>query len=33
MKKIVEEIEPLIKITNDRDLWLGEIPESRLCKV
>ncbi len=29
-KKIVEEIEPLIKITNDRDLWLGEIPESRL---
>ncbi len=23
-------MEPLIRITNDRDLWLGEIPESRL---
>ncbi len=29
-KKIVEYMEPIIKITNDRDLWLGEIPESRL---
>lgn len=29
-KKMVEYMEPIIKITNDRDLWLGEIPESRL---
>lgn len=29
-RKTVVSIEPLIKITNDRDLWLGEIPESRL---
>lgn len=29
-RKTVISIEPLIKITNDRDLWLGKIPESRL---
>ena len=29
-RKIFDDMEPLIKITNDRDLWLGEIPESRL---
>ncbi len=29
-QKIVEDMGPLIKITNDRDLWLGKIPESRL---
>lgn len=29
-RKIVNAMEPIVKITNDRDLWLGEIPESRL---
>ncbi|MDD4159739.1 MAG: phosphohydrolase [Synergistaceae bacterium] len=29
-RKLLVSIEPLIKLTNDRDLWLGEIPESRL---
>ena len=26
----IETLEPLIRIANDRDLWLGQIPESRL---
>ena len=29
-RKIVDDMGPLVNITNDRDLWLGEIPESRL---
>lgn len=27
---VISSLEPLMKIANDRDLWLGEIPESRL---
>lgn len=27
---VLAELEPVMKIANDRDLWLGEMPESRL---
>ncbi|MDO4988494.1 MAG: phosphohydrolase [Synergistes sp.] len=30
VKKIITRLDPLVKIANDRDLWLGQIPESRL---
>lgn len=30
VQETLAELEPVMKIANDRDLWLGEIPESRL---
>lgn len=30
MKDVLARLEPLVRIANDRDLWLGQIPESRL---
>lgn len=27
---VLERLEPLVRIANDRDLWLGEMPDSRL---
>ena len=29
-QRILAELEPTVKIANDRDLWLGQMPESRL---
>ena len=28
--EVLDKLEPIVRIANDRDLWLGEIPESRL---
>lgn len=29
-REVLQELEPLVRIANDRDLWLGELPDSRV---
>ena len=30
VREVLKKLEPLVRIANDRDLWLGELPDSRL---